>query len=105
MRKVIFTIDDIGYFKKKWSYLTEKQKDNLFRNQESFKAIYTLMGHGKQIDKYKLTDFSGNKISIDDLNGYQRGAILGDCISYFEGGKYHSDSDEPCGVIKIEEMR
>ncbi|MDO5151694.1 MAG: hypothetical protein Q4D76_20290, partial [Oscillospiraceae bacterium] len=69
----------------------------------SFKVIYTLYGEGNNTDRYTLTDYEGNKIDINTLNCYQRGVILSDCWAYFTGGKYHSDSNSPCGVIEIRE--
>lgn len=43
----------------------------------------------------------GNKININDLNGYEKGVVLNDCYTYFVGGKYHSNADHPCGVVEI----
>lgn len=74
-----------------------------FNGEYSFKVIYTLYGEEKVINNYELTDYNGNRISLNTLNGYQRGVVLNDCMAYFTGGKYHSDSNSPCGVIKIEE--
>ena len=106
MRKVIFTIDDNAYFKKllnEQNVTEEKQKD-ILDNLNQFKAIYTLYGVGKTVDIYTLTDFDGNKISLNDLNGYEKGVILNDCYNYFVGGKYHSNSTEPHGVINIQDI-
>ncbi len=102
MRKVIFTIDDIEYFKRK-HHLTDERTQDIFGNQESFRVIYTIIGEGRNPDKYQLTDFDGNKISINSLNGYQKGVIINDCMAYFTGGKYFDSSDSPCGVIDIRE--
>ena len=103
MRKVIFTIDDIEYFKKKHNLSTEQTKE-IFGDKESFKAIYTIIGEGKDPDKYTLTDFDGNKININSLNGYQKGIIINDCMAYFTGGTYFNNSDCPCGVVNIREV-
>lgn len=106
MRKVIFTIDDMEYFKRmlqKQNTTEEAQKD-ILDNLNQFKVIYTLYGEGKKVDRYTLTDHDGNKINLNDLNGYQRGVVLNDCMAYFNGGKYHSNGTEPCGVINIQEM-
>lgn len=102
MRKVIFHIDDNKYFHEKYKQLGAKIND-AFDELESFKVIYTLYGNGKSIDRYELTDYDGNKIHLNTLNGYQKGVVLNDCMAYFEGGKYHNNDTEPCGVIKIEE--
>ena len=58
---------------------------------------------GKNPDKYELTDYHGNKVSLNSLNGYQKGVVLNDCMAYFTGGEYHGDYNAPHGVIKIEE--
>lgn len=100
MRKVIFKIDDIVWMKKYYS-LTDEQMEDIFSNQRSFKVLYTLIGKGKTVDRYELTDYEGNKIKMDDLNGYERGVVLNDCYAYFTGGKYQNDTNEPCGVIEI----
>lgn len=103
MRKVTFTINDLEWFRKFYK-MSDAQFKDIFDNQESFKCTYTLYGEGKKYpDRYELTDFDGNKISINDLNGYQKGVVLNDCCAYFTGGKYHSDTKEPCGVVEIKE--
>ena len=103
MRKVIFTINDLEWMRKYYK-LTEEQFSEMFKDQESFKCIYTLYGEGKIVDRYELTDYDGNKIHMDELNGYQKGVVLNDCYAYFVGGKYHSDTKEPCGAIDIQDM-
>lgn len=102
MKKVIFKIDDLAFFKKHYNF-TDEQMQGLFGVKESFKVIYTLIGEGKSINKYELTDYAGNKININDLNGYEKGVVLNDCYAYFIGGKYHSNAGVPCGVVDIEE--
>lgn len=102
MRKVVFTIDDIEYFKQKFK-LSDEEVAEFFGEKESFKVIYTITGNGRDPDKYKLTDYNGNKIPFNSLNGYQKGVVLNDCMAYFTGGTYYDNSVEPCGVIKIEE--
>lgn len=103
MRKVVFTIDDIEYFKQTFK-LPDEQFAEIFKDKDSFKAVYTLTGNGNVPDKYDLTDYNGNKIFANSLNGYQRGVILNDCVAYFTGGKYFNDAYEPCGVVKIKEI-
>lgn len=102
MRKVTFIIDDLEFFKRRYG-LTSEGLQKIFSDKESFKVIYTLYGDGKNVQWYKLTDHNGNKIHLDYLNGYQKGVVLNDCKAYFTGGKYHSNSDVPCGVIDIKE--
>lgn len=102
MRKVIFRIDDLAYFKKVYN-LTEKQMNEFF-TKPAFQAIYTLYGREKSVYRYELTDFNGNKILLNSLNGYIRGIILNDCMAYFYGYEYHDrETTEPFGVISIEE--
>lgn len=103
MRKVIFTIDDLAWMQKNYN-LTEEQMKDIFNDKKSFRVIYTLYGEGKNIDRYTLTDFDGNKIHMGSLNGYEKGVVLNDCYAYFTGGKYHSNGTEPCGVIDIQDM-
>lgn len=102
MRKVIFTVNDLEWMQKYYK-LTEEQFEEMFKDQETFKCIYTLYGEGKQVDGYTLTDYDGNKICLNDLNRYHKGVVLNDCYAYFTGGKYHSDTKEPCGVVDIKE--
>ena len=103
MRKVTFTINDLEWFRKFYK-MSDAQFKDIFADQESFKCIYTLYGEGKKYpSKYELTDFDGNKISINDLNGYQKGVVLNDCWAYFMGKKYYSDTKEPYGVVDIKE--
>lgn len=103
MRKVIFTIDDLVWMQKHYN-LTDEQMKDIFPDKESFRVIYTLYGEGKNVDRYDLTDYDGNKIHMNDLNGYEKGVVLNDCYAYFTGGKYHSDTKEPCGVVDIQDM-
>lgn len=105
MRKVIFKIDDKEYFRRE----LEKEnvpndiKEEILNSVKGFKSIYTLYGNEKQVDRYELTDQDGNKININDLNGYEKGVVLNDCYAYFVGGKYCFNADKPCGVVEIVE--
>ena len=103
MRKVTFKIDDQEYFKRELERenCTGEQTENILKGLGTFRAIYTLYGNGKNVDRYTLTDHDGNKININDLNGYEKGVILNDCYAYFTGGKYHNNADKPCGVVEI----
>ena len=102
MRKVTFYIDDLEWFRKYYN-LTDKQMEDLFSNSSSFRVIYTLYGDEKNVEHYTLTDYDGNKICINSLNGFQGGVVLSDCWAYFTGSKYSNGGKEPCGVIRIEE--
>lgn len=101
MRKVTFIIDDKQYFRNDLKcqnpQLTENQIDYIVSDIISFKAVLTLYGEGKSINRYELTDENENQMKINDLNGYQKGVIINECYAYFEG----NNSEQPCGVIKI----
>ena len=105
MRKVVFVIDDIEYFRRSLQKqnVTEESQNEILKGFNDFKAIYTLYGEENTVDRYELTDFDGNKININELNGYQRGVVLNDCMAYFSGCKYHSNATDPCGVVEITE--
>ena len=106
MRKVIFQIDDLKYFENLLisEGIDQEERKNILMGLDSFKAIYTLYGTNNSPDHYTLTDIDGNKIMLNDLNGYQKGVILNDCMAYFCGGSYHENSKEPFGVINIQEL-
>ena len=105
MRKVTFIIDDEQYFRNEFKrqnpQLTENQIDDILSDIVSFKAVLTLYGEGKSLDRYELTDENGNQMNINNLNGYQKGVIINDCYAYFERKSYFNNSEQPCGVIKI----
>lgn len=106
MRKVEFYIDDLQYFRNDFKIqnpeLTDIQIDNMLEGLKPFKAIYTLFGDGKCIDRYEMKDENGNKINFNDLNGFQK-SITWDCDSYFEGSKSFEKGNELVGVINIVE--
>ena len=105
MRKVTFIIDDEQYFRNEFKrqnpQLTENQIDDILSDIVSFKAVLTLYGECKSLDRYELTDENGNQMNINNLNGYQKGVIINDCYAYFERKSYFNNSEQPCGVIKI----
>lgn len=102
MRKVTYTIDDKKYFEaalyRQKPNITADEIDSILTALNDFKVIYTLYGDGKFPDRYTLTDFDGKNISLNNLNGYQRGCIF-ECKMHFSG----ENSAMPCGVISIEE--
>ena len=106
MSKVKFIIDDEKFLrddlKRQSPEITENQIEDILSDIIPFKAIFTLYStNGNYSDRYELTDFDGNKMNINSLNGYQRGLILSDCYSYFENRPYQNNADIPCGVIEI----
>lgn len=104
MRKVTFIIDDLESMRELYrNELTAKQFDEIMKDQKPFKATFSITGD-KYPDTYELTDTDGNKLTINDLNGYQRGCIINDCYAYFEGkGGYCFQTVKPFGVINIKE--
>mgnify|MGYP000640579347 CR=1 FL=1 len=98
MRVVKYYIDDFKWFQNYYG-LAESQLDGVTR----FRAIYTLIGDGRNLERCELTDYEGNKIPFHSLNSYQRGVILEDCRTHFCGEKYQLGTTEPMGVVKIEE--
>lgn len=105
MRKVSYYIDDVEYlrrsFKEENPGLTQMEINLILDGLNEFKAVYTIIGNGQQPDRYELVDENGNKMNINDLNGYQRGVVLGDCIAHFTGNKYQFSGKAPCGVVNI----
>ena len=105
MRKVgFFKIDDKEYFRRdlKRQNCTGSQAEDILKKLNNFKAIYTLYGNKKQVDRYELTDYDGNKININQTD-MEEAWVLNDCYAYFVGEKYCFDSDKPCGVVDIVE--
>jgi len=113
MVKIIYHIDDVAYLRAQIaaSDVPEEKLDDLFADLETFRAVYTLSAprraHGTCPDHYTLTDEEGNKININDLNGYQRGCILSACQSHFAQippeNSDHNVNDLPFGVVRIEQ--
>lgn len=101
MRKVTYIIDDLEYFRELY-----KGVDNL---EEILKAItpfrceYTLIGDEYE-RKYLLLDAEGNKLNINDLNGYQKGVVLADCQRHFQRKPLESATGMPTGCVKIVEV-
>ena len=102
MRKITFAIDDYNYFKNLfYNRFPESPKEDIEKAlaglNSCFKATFILTGD-KFPDQYKLFDENGEKMNINDLNGYQKGIVINDCYRYFEG-----KIKEPCGVVKIKD--
>lgn len=105
MRKVTFYIDDIRYLRnrlKEKHNLSDSKIDEIVSGLKELKVIYSLFGD-KYINRYELTDMDGNNVDINSLSNYEKAIVIGDCMAYFEGIKYHFGRNEPTGVIKIEE--
>jgi len=101
MRKVTFIIDDIASMKE--LFKNEENASEAMKDQKSFKAVFSVIGN-KSPDRYELSDMNGNRLNINDLNGYQRACIMGDCYKYFESkSNYYFKTDKPFGVIGITE--
>ena len=111
MRKVTFIINDYEYFKKQMLEEAETEdqaKDILeiiFRDNHIFNAVYSLIctDSGNVPNKYELTTAEGEKLNINDLNGYEKGVVLNQCWDYFTGKRDFDGCTMPCGVIEIKE--
>ena len=101
MRKATFLINDLEWMKRFYK-LTDEEHDEIFGGKEPFQAVYVLIGN-KNPDRYELTDINGNKLNINDLNGYERGVVLNDCYAYYMGNQFFGGISEPCGVMSITE--
>lgn len=94
-RVVKYYIDDVKQMIQDYGWSKEEVLE--LELDYSFKVIFTLIGEDNQVDKYKLTDYEGNKIPLSSINGYERGLLM-NCYSHFEKGKENLK-----GVVKIEE--
>lgn len=100
MRKVTYTIDDLEYFR--GLYRGVNNLEEILSAVTPFRCEYTLIGENYE-RKYLLLDPEGNKLNINDLNGYQKGVVLADCQRYFQRKPLESGGEMPIGCIKIEE--
>lgn len=101
MRKVTYEINDAKYFMDCFhDKLTKEDFDVFF--SKPFIATYILYGENGQFPSYyKLLDAKGEKMSVNGLNGYERGVVLNDCERHFNGVPCENGSDRPCGVVQI----
>lgn len=108
MRKVTFIINDYEYFKKQMleQAETEEQVNDIlriiFKDNHIFNAVYSLIGNNTP-NRYELTTAEGEKLNINDLNGYEKGVVLNQCWDYFMGERNFDGCTMPCGVIEIKE--
>lgn len=104
MREVTYFIDDNQYFRSQYaSEISPEKLDEILENMPSFRCIYSLKsqeGDETQPAYYRLTTFDLEPISINTLNGYQKGCIIADCGRHFEGRV-----EKPQGVVRIEEFK
>ena len=100
MRKVTYIIDDLEYFKK--LYEGENNLEEILNAINPFRCEYTLIGEEYE-SEYLSMDAEGNKLNIDDLNGYQKGVVLADCQRHFQGKPLDSGGKMPTGCIMIKE--
>ena len=88
--KMIFKVNDLATLKRMY----EDAPKHIFDDVKPFKCTYILYGEKSQFpERYELYDENGDKMNINDLNGYQRGIVLGDCDRYFEGKKPQYDNE------------
>lgn len=100
-KKIKYIIDDLEYFRRELSKQCKPEEVETIINsmgKPSFKAVYTLFGIGDNFpDRYELTNENGDKININDLNGYQKGVVLNDCFRHYMG----DITEMPTGCIEI----
>lgn len=96
MRKITFNINDLEWMRQHYK-ISDKEFDNIFGDKTSFQVTYILVGN-ESPDRYELFDMDGNKLNINDRNGYERGFVFNDCYKYFMG-----KTSDPYGVISIKE--
>lgn len=104
MRKVRYYVNDDEYVRDILKY----PKDICDLMNPSFKVIFTIWGYEENENtpnKSRITDWNGNKIHRNDLNGYERGVVLAGCYRHFEGTELPCDMNNLWGVVKIEEER
>lgn len=105
MRKMVYYIDDVEFFRRcllDREDVSEVEAKNILDSLNSaFRAEYTLYGNGADIERYELKHPDGSKMSLSELNGYQRGCILGECKQHFANPEKYP---EPCGVIEIKNL-
>lgn len=67
MRKVIFKIDDIEWFRRFYE-VPEEDFKKVFEGKESFKVIFTLYGNGKTVEEY----YFAACLAYAEENGFQQ---------------------------------
>ena len=99
MRKVTYTIDDLEYFRE--LYKGADNLEEILGCITPFRCEYTLIG--EEYEERYLLLVEGQEISINELNGYQRGVVLADCQRHFQRKPLESGGEMHTGCIKIEE--
>ena len=100
-RKITFIIDDLQCLRnevRREKNLTDKEIDSLFNELSGFKCTFILYGRKTSEDRYELFNVNGEKMSVNNLNPYQKSCIISECHAYFEGR-----NDKPFGVVDIKE--
>ena len=83
MKAIKYIIRDREYFKK--LYGATINVDEVLGNTTDFNVNYTLFETETGL-RYEIDDLKGNKLNINDLNGYQK-SILNECYKHFITGK------------------
>jgi hypothetical protein len=89
MNAIKYMIRDREYFERSLSECSEQDRNEILSDMGDFwDADFILLGTpGKIPERYVLTDLNGNNISLNSLNGYQRGLVLNECYKHFETGE------------------
>ncbi len=91
LRRVTYYINDHESYRKILlaEGVSESAADDILSGlPEPFTCLYTLESSGGRFpDRYELKDIDGNKMNMNDLNGYQRGVVLVNAQRHFAGNK------------------
>lgn len=106
-RLEIFIVDDIEWIKReyrnKYNIDDEDVINKAIKDINVFKVIIVLYGTDTYVNRVSIFDYSGNRMSVNDLNGYQKACILESCHKYFYG-KDKGNKDVLEGVIDVVEL-
>lgn len=95
MRKVIFKIDVIESFRRKWNADQKVNKESIeqiLTEMNPFKVTYILLRDENSLERYEIIDENGNNHWCSEYNPYEK-SIFGECYSYFS--KWLFDKKKP----------
>lgn len=100
---IVYKIRDTDYFR---ALLAEqgiegKTADEIMYGIEEFNVDYTLYGRpGSFPDRYELRTVDGEKLNINEQNGYVRGIVLTACDHHFRTGEGAGEIHGTFEVVK-----
>ena len=102
MKSCTYYINDTEYMRR--MYEDVPNIDDILSDLDPFVCRYTLIqedsSSGRHPTRFELTDAEGNNLSINELNGYQKGVVLGSCYQNFI-----DETTEPFGALQIETFK